>query len=110
MKSRVIRKIIIIFAVIVLICLLSNGTGYYYPLAGKKDATQYYALEKHNQASYQRIANILVIDGGTLIGIGFGKLAICIDSENKDHEYVSLFWRDNAKQKVSYNSIKEVPR
>lgn len=43
--------------------------------------------------SYQRIANILVIDGGTLIGIGFGKLAICIDSENKDHEYVSLFWR-----------------
>ena len=50
MKSRVIRKIIIIFAVIVLICLLSNGTGYYYPLAGKKDATQYYALEKHNQA------------------------------------------------------------
>lgn len=128
MKSRTIRKTIIIFAVIVLICLLSNGTGYYYPLAGKKDATQYYALEKHNQAiiswnhsnlgisnvsfdrSYQRIANILVIDGGTLIGIGFGKLAICIDSENKDHEYVSLFWRDNAKQKVSYNSIKEVPR
>ena len=77
MKSRTIRKTIIIFAVIVLICLLSNGTGYYYPLAGKKDATQYYALEKHNQAiiswnhsnpgisnvsfdrSYQRIANIL---------------------------------------------------
>ena len=99
MKSRTIRKTIIIFALIVLICLLSNGTGYYYPLAGKKDATQYYALEKHNQAiiswnhsnpgisnvsfdrSYQRIANILVIDGGTLIGIGFGKLAICIDSE-----------------------------
>lgn len=103
MKSRVIRKTIIIFAVIVLICLLSNGTGYYYPLAGKKDATQYYALEKHNQAitswnhsnpgisnvlfdrSYQRIANILVIDGWNINRYWFGKLAICIDSGNKAH-------------------------
>ena len=109
MKSRVIRKIIIIFAVIVLICLLSNGTGYYQAIISWNHSNPGISNVSFDR-SYQRIANILVIDGGTLIGIGFGKLAICIDSENKDHEYVSLFWRDNAKQKVSYNSIKEVPR
>lgn len=117
----------VVISVVVLLFLsgviFSNPNGYYYSLAGKSDVTEYYALGKDKKAlmswdvvqngrSYvtpdrkvKRIANVAIVDSGKFVSIGFGKLSLLIDSKNEHKEYVSLYWRDGDKAKLSFDKF-----
>lgn len=124
------KHVVIAIIVLVFLCgiIFSNPRGYYYPLAGKSNAIEYYAFGKDKKAlmswdvvekgrSYvtfdrkvKRIANVAIVDSGRFVSIGFGKLSLLIDPENENKEYVSLYWRDGDKAKVSFDSLTVQPQ
>lgn len=115
------KVFIIVFLFVVGGIVFSNRTGYYYPIVGKEFRNDYYVIgEKKGKcetnwdmkyqgrsrrpsveycsSEYKRYGNVVIMDSGQYVCIGFWYLTVMIEPENKQGENVALFYKRNDKR------------
>lgn len=113
-------------AVIVIVFILggiifSNRTGYYYPILGKSHKSDYYVIgEEKNECQvlwesgnygmgrlpeidfckleYRRYGNVVIMNSGKYICVGFWNLSIMIEPDSGEEEYIALFYGRNSRK------------